>query len=75
MNRALTKDLPFRWLCQPHWQHTARLVIRAATTGLADDIQPACDTVVEALDLEGWMTAEPVRLRLAVAGRKVSAQG
>jgi len=59
MNRALTKDLPFRLLCQPYWQHAARLVVHSATTGLADDIQSACDAVVEALDREGWMTAAP----------------
>jgi hypothetical protein len=65
MNKALTKDLPFRQLCQPRWQQAARLVVLAAETGLAEDIQLACDAVVEALDHEGWMTAEPVRLRLS----------
>jgi hypothetical protein len=64
MNKALTKDLPFRQLCQPLWQHAATLVVLAAETGLAEDIQQACDAVVEALDHEGWMTAAPARLRL-----------
>lgn len=64
MNKALTKDLPFRLLCQPLWQQAARLVVYADVTGLSDDIQSACDAVVEALDREGWMTAGSVRLRL-----------
>jgi hypothetical protein len=53
MNKALTKDLPFRQLCQPRWQHAARLVVLAAERGLAEDIQLACEAVVEALDHEG----------------------
>jgi hypothetical protein len=65
VNRALTKDLPFRLLCQPRWQHAARLVIQATATGRADDIQSAYDGMIDALDSEGWMTAEPVRLRFA----------
>jgi hypothetical protein len=67
MNKALTKDLPFRLLCQAHWQHAARLVVRAAEAGMTDDIQLACDAVVEALDHEGWMTAAPAHLRLSIA--------
>lgn len=67
MNKALTKNLPFRQLCQPRWQHAARLVVHAATTGMGHDIHSACEAMVEALDLEGWMTAEPARLRSAVA--------
>jgi hypothetical protein len=59
MNRALTKDLPFRQLCQPSWQQAARLVVHAATTEMDGDIQSACEAMVESLDLEGWMTAEP----------------
>src|SRR5262249_18614599 len=59
MNKALTKDLPFRQLCQPSWQEAARLVVHAATTEMRGDIQSACEGMVEALDLEGWMTAQP----------------
>src|SRR3954465_3068126 len=65
MNKALTKDLPFRQLCQPLWQQAARLVVLAAETGLAGDIQIAWDAGGGARDQEGWMTAEPVRLRLS----------
>jgi hypothetical protein len=67
MNKALTNDLPFRQLCQPRWQHAARLVVHVATTGLYDDIQSDCDAVVEAPNREGWMTAEPLRIRFEAA--------
>src|SRR3954454_12360158 len=64
MNKALTKDLPFKQLCQPRWQQAARLVVHAAATGMGEDIHSACEAVVEALDNEGWMTAERARPRL-----------
>ena len=67
MNKALTKDLPFKSLQRPHWRNAARLVIDAAATGALEDIQSAYDAMVEALSCEGWMTREPIHRRLEIA--------
>ena len=48
----------------------ARLVVHATTTEMRGDIQSACEAMVEALDLEGWMTAEP-----ATSSRGGAAEG
>jgi hypothetical protein len=48
MNKALTKDLPFRQLCQPRWQRAAMLVVLAAETELSEDIQLAC--IIQPID-------------------------
>jgi hypothetical protein len=56
INNALTKDLPFKLLCEPQWTAAARLALRAADTGMMHHLLAACAAMVEALDREGWMS-------------------
>jgi hypothetical protein len=55
-NRALSKDLGFRFLKQPHWRHAGQLLLRAADTGADGDIQAATDAIYSAIEQEGWMS-------------------
>jgi hypothetical protein len=54
-NRALTTDLGFTLLKQPHWRHAGQLLVRAEETGAAGDIRAATDAIYSALKQEGWM--------------------
>lgn len=54
-NRALLDDLPFGSRCRPHWAAVARLLLIAAETGSTIDVRLATDSLVRALETEGWM--------------------
>jgi hypothetical protein len=58
-NRALTKDLGFKFLKQPHWRHAGQLLVKAANSGAAGDIRAATDAIYSAIELEGWMSRSP----------------
>jgi hypothetical protein len=58
-NRALSKDLGFTFLKQPHWRHAGQLLLKAADTGAADDIRAATNAVYSAIEREGWMSRSP----------------
>jgi hypothetical protein len=58
VNRALLDDLSFRTRRQRHWSAVGRLLLGAAVTATRIDLLLATDTLVAALDAEGWMTRE-----------------
>ena len=60
-NRALMDDLAPQTRRRAHWQYAGWLLIKAAQTGNSDDVVAATDSLVDALDIEGWMTATHAR--------------
>jgi hypothetical protein len=57
---SMIDDLPRDATRRPHWLHAGMLLVAASESGSAMDIKAATDALVEALDVEGWMTAAPV---------------
>lgn len=55
-NHALTNDVPRDVRKQKHWLRAGALVVEAAETGTAESIRFATEALVEALELEGWMS-------------------
>ena len=55
-NHALSQDLPRTFLKRPHWLLAGALLVLAAETGSAQDIQGATDGLLSAIELEGWMS-------------------
>jgi hypothetical protein len=62
-NHALSQDLPWLFLKRPHWLLAGALLVLAAETGSAQDIQCATDGLLRAIELEGWMTRDPAAAR------------
>lgn len=58
--RTLVDDLPLSHRRRPYWMSVRRLILKAAATGAPLDIQLATDSLVCALEVEGWMTRAPV---------------
>jgi hypothetical protein len=57
-NRALTGNLPNGFLKRPHWLRAGQALVSAAETGKAADIEVAFESIVIALDEEGWLARE-----------------
>jgi hypothetical protein len=53
---AMVHDLPRGTTKLPHWLHAGMLIVAASETGEAADIRVATDALIEALDLEGWLS-------------------
>jgi hypothetical protein len=47
-------DLPRGFLRRPHWLRAGHALLAASQTGRLIDVQWAFDTIVAALDEEGW---------------------
>jgi hypothetical protein len=58
-NRALSKDLGFKFLKEPQWSHVGQLLLKAAETEAADDIRAATEAIYSAIEREGWMSRSP----------------
>jgi hypothetical protein len=57
-NRALTGNLPNGFLKRPHWLRAGKALVSAAETGEPRDIEEAFETIVIALEEEGWLTRD-----------------
>jgi hypothetical protein len=57
-NRALTGNLPDGFLKRPHWLRAGQALVSAAETGESADIKVAFESIVIALDEEGWLTQD-----------------
>lgn len=53
---ALLDDLPARSRFQRHWFNVGRLLLSAADGSSRLDLMLVTDTLVMALEIEGWMT-------------------
>jgi hypothetical protein len=59
---ALVYDLPPGTTKQPHWLNAGLLVVAASESGRPTDIRVATDALADALDVEGWLSADaPVK--------------
>jgi len=56
---ALLSDLPAGATKQPHWLHAGMLVVAASESGDSTDIRIATEALIDALEVEGWLSAEP----------------
>lgn len=54
---AMVYDLPTGTTKQPHWLNAGLLVVAASETGQQSDIRVATDALIEALEVEGWLSA------------------
>jgi hypothetical protein len=54
-NRALTGELPRGYLKRAHWLRAGQALVTAAETGKSRDIERGFETIVAALDEEGWL--------------------
>ncbi len=52
--RGAFLELPQRFLRRPHWSRAGKALLTASQTGRLIDIQCALDTLVAAVDEEGW---------------------
>ena len=52
-------DLPQGYLRRPHWLRAGHALLTASQTGRLIDIQWAFDTIVAAVDEEGWFDSRP----------------
>jgi len=66
-NRALTGNLPHGFLKRPHWLKAGQALMTAAETGASSDIDRAFETIVIALDEEGWSSGDISSPRIAAA--------
>ena len=57
-NRALTGNLPHGFLKRRHWLKAGQALMTAAETGASSDIDRAFETIVIALDEEGWSSGD-----------------
>ena len=57
-NRALTGNLPHGFLKRPHWLKAGHALMTAAETGELRDIDRAFETIVIALNEEGWLSRD-----------------
>ena len=53
--QALIADLPKGYLRRAHWLRAGKALVTAAETGSSRDIERAFETIVAALDEEGWL--------------------
>ena len=67
-NHALSQDLPWTFLKGPYWLLAGALLLLAAETGSAKDIQRATDGLLRAIELEEWMS------RVRAAAPSIAAQ-
>jgi hypothetical protein len=56
---AMLNDLPAGAKRLPHWLHAGMQVVAASESGDVDDIRVATDALIDALDVEGWLSTEP----------------
>jgi hypothetical protein len=55
VQQALIADLPPGYLKRPHWLRAGQALVAAAETGKRRDIEWAFESIVAALDEEGWL--------------------
>jgi len=60
--RGAFLELPKGFLRRPHWLRAAKALLTASQTGRPIDIQWAFDTLVAAVDEEGWFDLRMSRL-------------
>jgi hypothetical protein len=60
--RGAFLELPQGFLRRPHWLRAAKALLTASQTGRPIDIQWAFDTLVAAVDEEGWFDLRMSRL-------------
>jgi hypothetical protein len=53
--QALIADLPLGFLRRAHWLKAGKALVTAAETGKSKDIEWAFESIVAALDEEGWL--------------------
>ena len=53
--QALIADLPSGFLRRAHWLKAGKALVTAAETGKPKDIEWAFESIVAALDEEGWL--------------------
>jgi hypothetical protein len=54
---AMVYDLAPGTTKQPHWLNAGLLVVAASESGKQSDIRDATDALIEALEVEGWLSA------------------
>ena len=56
---SMVHDLPPGATKLPHWLRAGMLIVAASESGSAADIRTATDALIEALDVEGWLSVAP----------------
>ena len=56
---AMVYDLPPGTTKQRHWLDAGLLVVAASESGKQSDVRVATDALCDALDVEGWLSADP----------------
>ena len=59
---AMVHDLPPGATKRPHWLHAGMKLVAASESGAVPDIREATDALIEALEVEGWLTAVPQKV-------------
>jgi hypothetical protein len=67
-NRAIIGNLPQGYLKRAHWLTAGQALVTAAETGKSSDIELAFDSIVAALEEEGWRSPRIYHDRLPFAG-------
>jgi hypothetical protein len=58
---AMVHDLPPGGTRRPHWLHAGMLIVAASESGDVNDVRVATDALIEALDIEGWLSVAPLQ--------------
>ncbi len=66
--QALIADLPSGFLRRAHWLKAGKALVTAAETGKPKDIEWAFESIVAALDEEGWLPQGVSRVPLPRSG-------
>ena len=66
--QALIADLPPGFLRRAHWLKAGKALVAAAETGKPKDIEWAFESIVAALDEEGWLPQGVSRVAAASLG-------
>jgi len=56
---AMVHDLAPGSTRRPHWLNAGLLIVAASESGDEDDIRHATDALIDALEVEGWLSTEP----------------
>jgi hypothetical protein len=54
---GMVYDLPRGSTRQPHWLQAGLLLVAASESGSATDIRRATEALIDALEIEGWLSA------------------
>ena len=72
VQQALIADLPPGFLRRAHWLKAGKALVTAADTGDSEDIKWTFESIVAALDNEGWLPQGASRLPPPLSGPPLS---